>query len=168
MRYQDYYQILGVARDASDDDVKKAYRKLALKWHPDRHPEEKKAEAEEQFKRISEAYEVLSDPEKRKKYDRFGKEGLHGQPFQDGQEFQPPAGTRTMSREEFEQMFGGEGFGFSDFFASLFGDELRRGSRKRHRRFERRGADVRAELRLGIGESLRGGRRSFTLDGVET
>ncbi|HRV80218.1 MAG TPA: DnaJ domain-containing protein, partial [Planctomycetota bacterium] len=75
MKFQDYYEVLGVARDADAAAIKKAYRKLALKWHPDRHQgaDPKAAEeAEATFKRISEAYEVLSDPEKRAKYDRFG------------------------------------------------------------------------------------------------
>jgi len=158
MKYQDYYETLSVARDASAEDIKKAFRKLAMKWHPDRHLDAaSKVSAEEQFKRISEAYEVLSDAEKREKYDRFG----HG--FQQGQEFQPPPGARTMSPEEFEELF--QGRGFSDFFASLFGEELRREARgrTRHQRFRLRGADVRAELPLTIGDVIRGGTRSFTL-----
>ena len=85
MKYEDYYEILGVARDASPEEIKKAYRRLALKWHPDRHLEDK-ATAEAQFKRMSEAYEVLSDPDKRKKYDRFGHD------YKQGQEFAPPGG----------------------------------------------------------------------------
>ena len=160
MQYQDYYETLGVARNADADAIKKAYRKLALKWHPDRHPEEEKAAAEERFKRISEAYEVLSDPENRAKYDRFGHD------FRQGQEFQPPPGTRSMSAEEFEQIFGGSGF--SDFFGSLFGEQLRGRGGRRHHRFQRRGADLRADMRLGIGDALRGGRRSFSVDAAET
>jgi len=157
MKFQDYYEVLGVPRTASDEDVKRAYRKLALKWHPDRAKPEQKKTAEEKFKQVAEAYEVLSDPEKRKKYDRFGKD------MKEGQDFRPPTGARTMSPEEFEGLFGGRGF--SDFFASMFGDELREGARARksHRRFQRRGADVRAELPLPIGDAIRGGTRSFTL-----
>lgn len=171
MKFQDYYELLGVARDASLDAIKKAYRKLALKWHPDRHSEggdAKRAEAEEQFKRISEAYEVLSDPEKRAKYDRFG------QNWQQGQEFEPGPGQRTMSREEFEAAFGGQG-GFSDFFQEMFGGQFRqdfgggpggargagaRGAR-RHARYRYRGADVRAELALPLSDAIAGGKRSF-------
>jgi curved DNA-binding protein len=156
MKFQDYYEILGVGRNASPDEIKKAYRRLALKWHPDRH-RDNKAAAEEQFKRMSEAYEVLFDPEKRKKYDRVG------QDFQQGQEFQPPAGGGSMSAEEFGALFGGRGF--SDFFGSLFGEEIRGGAqgRARHRRFHSRGADVRAELALTIGDAIRRGTRNFTL-----
>src|SRR5688572_20196631 len=69
VQFQDYYEVLGVARDAGADDIKKAYRKLALKWHPDRHKADDRESAEQQFKRVNEAYEVLSDPEKRKRYD---------------------------------------------------------------------------------------------------
>merc|ERR1712110_1240 len=76
-RADDYYEVLGVARDVTADDLKKAYRKLALKWHPDRNLDNK-AEAESQFKRISQAYQVLSDPAQRSQYDRFGSEGIAG------------------------------------------------------------------------------------------
>ncbi len=153
MQFQEYYEVLGVPRKASADDIKKAYRKLALKWHPDRHKGKAQAAAEARFKQISEAYEVLSDGEKRSKYDRFGEHWKHGQ------EFAPPGGGagdargsgrpggagagRTLTPEEFARMFGGAGRrgpgagaggfpgngapgaggGFSDFFSSLFGDE---------------------------------------------
>lgn len=159
MKFQDYYEILGVARGASADDIKKAYRKLALKWHPDRHQGNGKKEAEDKFKRISEAYEVLSDPDKRQKYDQFGENWQHGQ------EFRPPPGGRTMSPEEFEQAFGGSG-GFSDFFRSMFGEDMRRGSAgrfTRHARYRHRGADVRAELEVSVLDAVRGGKHSFEI-----
>jgi DnaJ-class molecular chaperone len=163
MKYRDYYEILGVAREAAPDAIKKAYRKLALQWHPDRHKDAKsKAKAEEQFKLASEAYEVLSDPDRRAQYDRFG----HG--FEHGQEFEPPPGARAMSPEEFEELFGGRGF--SDFFAAMFGDDLRRGARgrARRRRLRARGADVRAELELRVTDAIRGGGRGFALAGSAT
>lgn len=164
MKFQDYYDVLGVERDASPEQIKKAYRKLALKWHPDQHTGSKAPEAAERFKRISEAYEVLSDPEKRARYDRFG------QHWQHGQEFQPDAGQSTMSREEFERNFGGAG-GFSDFFQSMFGDQYRRdfGGRPRsHGRYRYRGADVRAELAIDISDALAGGKQSFRVSAEAT
>jgi DnaJ-class molecular chaperone len=157
VEFQDYYQVLGVPREVSPDDLRKAYRKLALEWHPDRHPEGERAAAEQRFKRIGEAYAVLSDPEKRAKYDRFGEQWEHGQ------EFTPPTQGRRMSAEEFRRSFGGEG-GFSDFFAHMFGEDLEREmgqGPRRHARFQRRGADVRADLQLALTEALAGGTRSF-------
>src|SRR5262245_47183149 len=125
MKFQDYYETLGVPRTASAEDIKRSYRKLALKWHPDRHKPETRKEAEERFKRISEAYEVLSDPEKRGKYDQFGEH------WKQGQEFTPPpgaGGARRVSPEEFARMFGGgAGGGFSEFFTNLFGDRFESG-----------------------------------------
>jgi DnaJ-class molecular chaperone len=165
VKFQDYYEVLGVPRTASADVIRKAYRKLALTWHPDRHKGKGKdqAQAETTFKRISEAYEVLSDPDKRTKYDRFGEHWKHGQ------EFQPPPGTgdgRRMSPEEFSELFGDQGAGFSEFFTSMFGEGFRpagggaggsartRHRRFRHRRFRHRGADLAAELALTVGEAL--------------
>jgi curved DNA-binding protein len=162
VKFQDYYERLGVSRDASEDAIKKAYRKLALKWHPDRHPEKDRPKAEEEFKRISEAYEVLSDPENRKKYDRFGEN------WRQGEEFQPPPGERTMSPEEFESVFGGSG-GFSDFFQQMFGGHFRQevgGGAQRHARYHYRGGDVRAELHLSTTDALAGGKRSLEFVGA--
>ncbi len=157
MEFQDYYQILGVDRGASADEIKRAYRKLAMKHHPDRAPEGEREAAEARFKRVGEAYEVLSDPEKRKKYDRFGKDWQHGQ------EFTPPGGgARRMSREEAENLFGS--FGFSDFFAEMFGDDLRQrygGGAPHHARYRHRGADVRAELALEASRAVHGGKSAF-------
>ena len=110
MRFKDYYETLGIERDASQDDVKRAYRRLARKYHPDGSRE---ADAETRFKEIGEAYEVLKDPREAGGYDRFGKDWKHGQ------EFRPPPGWE----QRFD--FGGDGFsgasGFSDFFEALFG-----------------------------------------------
>ncbi|MSR48376.1 MAG: J domain-containing protein [Planctomycetes bacterium] len=161
MEFQDYYEILGVARDAAPDAIKKAFRRLAMKWHPDRH-RENKAAAETAFKRVSEAYEVLSDPATREKYDRLGRD------WKQGQSFKPPPESGSMNADEFARTFGGSGF--SDFFGSLFGDELRSRARgrARHPRFRHRGADVRAELPLTLGDAIRGGTRSFSLSGRAT
>lgn len=138
MNYIDYYKTLGVGKDATEKEIKKAYRKLAKDYHPDKNPDNKASE--EKFKEVNEAYEVLSDPEKRRKYDQFGAqwqqyERAGGRPedFNWGSwatGSQPGGGytyTQRVSPEEFEQMFGGgaSGFGgasnFSDFFETLFG-----------------------------------------------
>lgn len=130
MDYRDYYQTLGVSKNASQDEIKKAYRKLARRHHPDANPNDKSAE--ERFKEINEAYQVLSDPDKRQKYDRFGtqwqrfaQQGGRPEDFDWGGWTGQPGGqtyTRTVSPDEFEQMFGGGSMGgFSDFFEMLFG-----------------------------------------------
>lgn len=159
MEFQDYYELLGVARDASGDAIKKAYRKKALACHPDRQPEGEREAAEVEFKRISEAYEVLSDPENRSKYDRLGES------WGQGEEFEPDASQRTMTPEEFESLFG-QGAGFSDFFQEIFGGRFRGGSEEGpgpHARYRYRGADVRAELRLSLTDAITGGKQRFEL-----
>ncbi|KAL0966099.1 hypothetical protein UPYG_G00290920 [Umbra pygmaea] len=133
----EYYQILGVQRNASQEDIKKAYRKLALKWHPDKNPENKE-EAEKRFKELSEAYEVLSDANKRNIYDRYGKEGLTtnngggGGHFHNGDHFH---GGFTFRNPEdvFREFFGGRD-PFADFFGGdPFGDEFFGGGRRHQR-----------------------------------
>lgn len=131
MDVKDYYQTLGVSRNADEKEIKKAYRKLAQKYHPDKNPGDKTAE--QRFKEINEAYTVLSDPDKRAKYDRFGAQweqyaraGGRPEDFDwgawGGAPGQGGTYTRTITPEEFEQMFGGGGMGgFSSFFDALFG-----------------------------------------------
>ncbi len=170
MKFQDYYTTLGVSRTATADEIKKAYRKLAKEWHPDRHPPHKRAEVEQKFKAISEANEVLSDPEKRKRYDALGEHWRHGQ------DFQPPpgggGGYRQVDPEEFARMFGGSagGGGFSDFFAQMFGDMFAgqrgggpRPGGARARPATQRGADAEAEIEVDVGLALLGGKRTFAI-----
>src|SRR5208337_2294309 len=115
--YRDYYEILGIKRGASQDEVQRAYRKLARKYHPD---VSKASDAEEKFKEINEAHEVLKDPEKRKMYDQLGPN------WRSGQDFRPPPGWEGQfdfgrgGAHQSESQWGGAG-GFSDFFESLFG-----------------------------------------------
>jgi len=147
MEVKDYYQILGVPRTADQKEIKKAYRKLAQQYHPDKNPGNK--EAEQKFKEINEAYTVLSDPEKRAKYDRFGAQweqyaraGGRPEDFDWGPWSAGPGTggtyTRTITPEEFEQLFGGLG-GFSSFFDTLFGGARTTGRTGSSRRTTQRG-----------------------------
>lgn len=141
---KDYYSLLGVAKDASLDDIKRAFREQALKYHPDRNPGNK--EAEQKFKEISEAYDVLSDPEKRKLYDMYGAEGLRGQAQTD----YSSASVEDIF-ERFSDVFGG------DIFSDFFGSFGRRGGR----RGRRKGNDLRVELVIGVEEALEGAKKEI-------
>ena len=163
VRFKDYYEILGVDRGATDAQIKKAFRDLARRYHPD---VSKELDADRRFKEINEAYEVLKDAEKRQRYDALGA-GYH-----DGQSFEPPPGWQDAHFE-----FGGGSGGpadFSDFFSALFGargmggagaagfQDLFGGAGGGRGR-PRRGADVEAELRLSLAELDRGGKKSVAL-----
>ena len=133
MAKRDYYEVLGVNRDASDEEIKKAYRKLAMKWHPDRNPENPKAE--EHFKEAKEAYEVLSEAQRRSAYDQFGHAGVDQQPGAGG-----------------AQGFGGFGDIFSDIFGEIFGGGGARGGRSK----VYRGADLRYNLEITLEQAAHG------------
>ncbi|NLA26082.1 MAG: J domain-containing protein [Firmicutes bacterium] len=159
VKYQDYYEILEVGREATEKEIKAAYRKMARKWHPDLHPAGDKAAAEEKFKKINEAYEVLKDPEKRGRYDQLGKN------WQDGQDFQAPPdmeGVRFYSEGDFTAGFGS---GFSDFFEMFFGGGPARAQGFRRR--TARGEDLESEIALTIEEAYRGTTRMIRVSGGE-
>jgi curved DNA-binding protein len=167
MTYKDYYKILGVGTTATPEEIKKAYRKLAFKHHPDKTKGDKAAE--EKFKEINEANEVLSDPEKRKKYDQFGAEWKHyeeagAQPggfdwskYAAGQGGQ----AQRMSREEFDATFADEGVG--DLFELLFGQH--RGQRRGGRSAAVKGENLEAETTLSLEEAYHGATRIIQLHG---
>jgi curved DNA-binding protein len=169
MAYKDYYAILGVPQGATTEDIKKAYRSLALKYHPDRTKGDKKAE--EQFKEVNEANEVLSDPEKRKKYDQFVADWnrYHGAGPEAGSfdwsRYASPNGgqARQMSREEFESLFGGGGEG--NLFEILFGETF--SGRRRRRGMALRGEDIHAEATLSLEEAYLGATRMITREGEQ-
>jgi curved DNA-binding protein len=175
MDYKDYYKILGLNRNAGQDEIKKAYRKLARKYHPDVNPEDKTAGAK--FSEINEAHEVLSDPEKRKKYDQFGanwqqfeQSGGRPEDFNWSQWQSEPGSTysyRTVTPEEFQDLFGGAG-GYSDFFETLFGAAGRRagdrgaGDREFYfRTVPRRGRDSEHTLQITLEEAFHGATRAL-------
>lgn len=162
MEYKDYYKILGVDRKATSEQIKQAYRRLARKYHPD---VSKEKNAEEQFKNVQEAYEVLKDAEKRSAYDQLGSNWKQGQEFR-----RPPNWEGAQFYGQDSGGFGGEGDfgGFSDFFANLFGGG-RGGSRAQgfHREdfgnFRQRGSDQHAKISIGLEEAFNGGTRQIRL-----
>lgn len=159
MEYKDYYKILGVARNATQDEIKRAYRKLARKYHPD---VSKEADAEAKFKEVGEAYEVLKDPEKRAAYDQLGAD------WKAGQEFRPPPGWDAGFEFSGGGFTGGDASAFSDFFETLFG----RGYGGMHGgqaggrtgfRAQARGEDHHAKVMIDLEDAYSGATRSITL-----
>ncbi|QRR00876.1 DnaJ C-terminal domain-containing protein [Dyadobacter sandarakinus] len=156
MAFVDYYQILGIDKTADEKAVKNAYRKLARKYHPDLNPNDK--EAQKKFQELNEANEVLSDPEKRKKYDQYGKDWQHGEEFEKARQ----ARRSSPSGGQQEQWFSGEEGGFSDFFESMFGGSAGFGG-GRQARF--RGQDFQAELRLNLREAAETHKQTLMVNG---
>jgi len=153
MEFKDYYATLGVERSASQDDVKRAYRKLARKYHPD---VSKEPDAEARFKEVAEAYEALGDAEKRAAYDEVG------QRYRQGQEFRPPPGWDAGFEFSGADFGGAEGFDHSDFFDALFGRHTR-AARARRAPSAAQGEDHHAKVLIDLEDAYRGGRRSISL-----
>ncbi|SER25148.1 curved DNA-binding protein [Nitrosomonas sp. Nm51] len=156
MEFKDYYQIMGVRRDATQDEIKRTYRKLARKYHPD---VSKEPDAEIRFKEIGEAYEVLKDPEKRAAYDQLGAN------WKAGQEFRPPPDWAQGFEFHGGGFAGADADQFSDFFESLFGRSgFTHGSGGRtHREFHARGEDTHAKVLIDLEDAYQGATRALTL-----
>lgn len=162
MDYIDYYKVLGVDKSATQEDIKKAYKKLARKYHPDLNPND--PDAQRKFQEINEANEVLSDPEKRKKYDAYGENWKHadefssrgGNPFGGGQGFTSSDGRTYWS-------YSSDGGEFSDFFESLFGSRAGRSGRRSEYGF--RGQDFKAELELSLRDAAETHKQVLSVNG---
>ncbi|HEY5746315.1 MAG TPA: J domain-containing protein [Chryseolinea sp.] len=154
MEFIDYYKILGIDKNASADDIKKAYRKLARKLHPDLNPNDK--EAHKKFQEINEANEVLSDPEKRKKYDQYGKDWQHAEHFEQQRQSRPRQEHQTTAGYDFSD----EGGDFSSFFESMFGDAARQQQQARFR-----GQDFHAELHQTLEDIMVTHQQTLTVNG---
>jgi curved DNA-binding protein len=160
MRYKDYYKVMGVDRDATQDEIKRSYRKLARKYHPD---VSKEPDAEERFKEVGEAYEVLKDPEKRSAYDQLGAD------WKAGQDFRPPPDWDEGFEFHGGDFTGADAEQFSDFFDSLFGRDAAGGGFRRHtgRTFHARGEDSHAKISIDLEDAYKGTMRTFTLQHTE-
>lgn len=163
MAFIDYYTVLGLDKNAGTDDIKKAYRKLARKYHPDLNPDDQ--EAKQKFQQINEAQEVLTDPEKRKQYDKYGEQ--YGERWKEGEQYE----QQRQSQQQHQQGFGGgyeeysgsfDDSRFSDFFESMFGRQSGGG---REAMF--RGQDFNAELTLGLREAYTTHPHTFTVNGKQ-
>lgn len=165
MNYRDYYKILGIDKSASGDEIKKAFRRLAIKYHPDKNPNNK--QAEEKFKEINEANEVLGDPEKRKKYDELGENWKQYEQAHRGK-------TDDFDWSKWQNQGGGGGYhtyttggdfsegDFSDFFSNIFGGGFQsRSGRPR----ARKGQDMKAEIQISLEEAFHGTTRQLQVDG---
>ena len=156
MAFIDYYKVLGLDKNATQEDIKKAYRKQARKYHPDLNPNDK--EANKTFQQINEANEVLSDPEKRKKYDQYGENWKHAEEFEKARQSQ--AGSSPWENYTYSNADNDDAF--SDFFQSMFGQS---GGRSRSRQTKFRGQDYNAELHLNLTEAATTHKQTLTVNG---
>ncbi len=158
MEFKDYYQIMGVKRDATQDEIKRAYRKLARKYHPD---VSKEPDAEVRFKEVGEAYEVLKDPEKRAAYDQLGAN------WKAGQDFRPPPDWDAGFEFHGGDFAGSDAAGFSDFFESLFGHGFAAGGAGGHAAYHAHGEDAHAKVLIDLEDAYQGATRTLTLQHTE-
>lgn len=156
MAFVDYYQILGISKNATEKEVKNAYRKQARKFHPDVNPNDK--DAQKKFQEINEANEVLSDPAKRKKYDQYGKDWKHADQYEAAGQRGPGAGRSQGGQQTYSGNFGESDF--SDFFSSMFG-----GSGRQSRQSSFKGQDFNAELRLSLRDVYTTQKQTITVNG---
>jgi curved DNA-binding protein len=169
MDYKDYYKTLGVERNASEEEIRKAYRKLAMQYHPDRNPNDK--QAEERFKEINEAYQVLSDSQKRSHYDRLGSDYSNWQrrgapgDFNWDQYGGFPGGVR-VEYSDLDDLFGGAG-GFSDFFRTIFGRNAEGAGAGTHTRSRQQPQGYQQELEITLQEAYQGTTRLLQADGKQ-
>lgn len=169
MAFIDYYKVLGLDKTASQDEIKKAFRKLARKYHPDLNPNDK--EANMKFQQINEANEVLSDPDKRKKYDQYGENWKHAEQFEQARQQQGNAGGGQYYYDNSGHPFEGfsQGFGtedFSDFFSELFGSQGRkRGGNRRSSQYK--GQDYTTELHLSLREAASTHKQTLNVNGKQ-
>lgn len=170
MKYKDYYEILGVDKNATQDEIKRAYRKLAKKYHPDANPGDKKSE--EKFKEVNEAYEVLGDEEKRKKYDKLGQ----GFNFQNGFEFDPSmfgfgnniryeyrTGRSSDFSDFFNMFFGGDSIDFDDLFGHAGFRDKKSGRSGYYHHFPIDGEDIESEMDISVAEGFFGQEKKVTI-----
>ena len=155
MEFIDYYKVLGITKSATSDEIKKAYRKLARKLHPDINPNDK--EAQTKFQQLNEANEVLSNPEKRKKYDKYGKDWEKGEEYE---KYKQQHSNTGQQQSYSSGNFNGEDF--SDYFSSMFGNQAG-GSRRSQVKY--RGQDIQAQLQINIKEAYTTHKKEFTVNG---
>ena len=158
MEFIDYYKVLGLSKTATEEDIKKAYRKMARKLHPDLNPDDKEAQAK--FQQLNEANTVLSNPENRKKYDKYGKDWERGEEYEKYQQGQ----SQRQHSNAGQQSYGNfEGEDFSDFFSSMFGQNSGRGNQRSQAQF--RGQDFNSQLTIDIKEAYKTHKKELAVNG---